>query len=97
MPNDIQDRLRELAVFSAPSMTLGVPSKLFWTIVFLAGGEGAILHWWIGLLLFIGIYAPMYRAHRTDPNAAAVWAAVLVRRIVSVDPTRNRDLKVRYL
>lgn len=94
MQSDLDARLRELLVFTAPPTLMGLPRTLFVQILILSAGLGITLSWWFGLLLFFITFAPLYRAHSSDPRAFEVWVTALRERIARVSPFYPSYLRV---
>lgn len=86
MSDELDARLRELLIFSAPPTSFGLPRGLFVQLVVLAAGCAIALTWWFGALLFALAFAPLYRAHQSDPQALAVWAVALRERVTGACP-----------
>ena len=84
MSQVIDARLRELLIFSTPPTAFGLPRSLFVQLLVLGGGLGVMLTWWFGVVVFVLVFAPLYRAHQSDPQAMAVWTAALRGLVVVV-------------
>lgn len=87
MQQGIEEQLRELLVFTDPPTTFGLPRGLFWNLTLISSVLAIQGAWWAGLLVFVLTFAPLYRAHRMDPRAAAVWRTALVERVGGITPT----------
>jgi len=81
-------RLKTLSVFRQPAFTMGLPRGLFVGLSLLCVIWTFGLAWWLGPLIFLIAYPPLYRAHERDPGAFAVWARALTSSpdAVRVDP-----------
>lgn len=90
---EFKKRLSELKLFTLTPTWLGVPRKLAAPVIGLSIGLAAVTAWWIGALVFVVFFAPLYRAHQTDPRAADVWLDTAFRqRRDGIDPTHTRHL-----
>lgn len=90
------NRLAELEVDAQRRNSWGLPSDVFVLVVGLSFLYGVMLAWWFGLLLFVILFAPLYRAHQTDPSALSVWMRVFFRRVYAIDPTLDQYDSVRF-
>jgi hypothetical protein len=89
-PQDLDARLKVPSWFSAPRFTAGIPRGAFITLSIACLFYALIMAWWLGLLAFIVVYAPLAKAHRTDPDALRVWIYSLSR---GTDELSMRSLK----
>jgi len=89
-PQDLDSRLKVPTWFSSPRFTAGIPRGAFITLVIASLFYGLILAWWLGLLAFVVVYAPLAKAHRSDPDALRVWIYSLTR---GTDELSLRSLK----
>ncbi|GAB6909743.1 hypothetical protein JCM12296A_55910 [Desulfosarcina cetonica] len=70
--NEREEGLKQVKAFVTTPEHFGIPSKIFFAIIFVAVGIGALVSFWmiIAYLLVLGV--PAYRIHKKDPSALAV-------------------------
>jgi type IV secretory pathway TrbD component len=95
-PNDLNERLKVPTWFTAPRFTAGIPRGTFLVLAMASLFYGLLLAWWLGLLIFIVVYAPLAKAHRDDPNALRVWAFSLSGGADELNVTRLQPLKITF-
>lgn len=96
MATDLEGRLRELLVFTNPPTAFGLPRSLFFNVCVVSGLVALKGSWWVGIVVFLVLFAPLYRAHQSDPQAARVWRAAISGLVRGVSPAVIRYLPVRF-
>lgn len=96
LKRDVEQRLNELLVFTNPPTAFGLPRGMFFNVALVSALVVFQGTWWAGLIVFGSLFAPLYRAHQTDPRAASVWQAAMRERVRGVSPAVISYVPVRF-
>jgi hypothetical protein len=80
---DHKERLKGVRGFACRDEILGIPNRLFISILIAAGfWGGAVMRHWSGVILWLLVLGvPMRLIHKHDPKGFQVWSrSVFVRR-----------------
>ena len=98
-PTEEQNKgFKQVAILSSREEYLGIPTKLFVSILIFSVGIGLAMRSLIVAIIFLLLLGcPAYQCHKKDPHAYFVWRRAAIRKHTRWCAGRSRNRKLYIL